>query len=218
MRVSGAGFVLIFALAGSVACSDSTGPEDIDDDVTEGFIRLDYSGRMSGSVDAAGEAPNSSDRTPRSMAFGLDLAAAQPGVTGYVIGGLDVEAQPATSISLTLVGSGAGTYEMDPNCNVNGDRCVVGGFDFIENITAITFSARTFELVSGSITITSVAEGRLVGTFSGVALEIDESTWQPVSEEELVITSGTFDVPMIAWADLPSFHRDRVQPGVLSGY
>lgn len=213
---TGIGGTLLLALATMVGCSDGTGPEPPIGLPAQGSIQASFDGPVTGQLDASGEAPTANDVSPRSMAFGLDLSA-QAGVDGYIVSGLDITGESGIAASLTFVGSGTGEYEVDMECDIGDNQCMFGGFEFVENIGSFSMTARLFELQSGTVTISSVANGRIVGSFSGIALEMDPTTWQAVNDEELEVELGTFDVPVIDWADLPRFQQERVDPRIQRG-
>jgi hypothetical protein len=65
-------------------------------------------------------------------------------------------------------------------------------FDVDNDVPGGGTQARFYSFSSGTITITSVEDGRVVGTFSGTAVSTD---WTTGETRTIVITDGRFDVP-----------------------
>jgi hypothetical protein len=66
-------------------------------------------------------------------------------------------------------------------------------FDVDNDVPGGGTQTRYYEFSSGTITIESVEDGRVRGTFSGTAVSTD---WSTGETSTIVITDGRFDVPV----------------------
>lgn len=166
-----------------------------------GFLSFTYSGDLSGRYFAFGEPTGLSGSTP----IGTDFAAA----THYYLGteprqefGTSItstaRAQAGLSDLVHIQFPGAlqtGTYPIRTCGRGGGPFCPLIGlvFDVDNSVDGGGTQARYYEFSSGSITIESVADGRVAGTFQGTAVSTD---WTTGETSTIVITNGRFDVPV----------------------
>jgi hypothetical protein len=171
-----------------------------------GFLSFAYTGDESGRYFAFGEPTGVSGTAP----IGNDFAAA----THYYFG-IPARQEFGTSVSSTARAQAGlsdlvhiqfpgalqtGTYPIgtcgrEPFCPL-----VNFVFDVDNSVDGGGTQARYYSLISGSITITSVENGRVVGTFEGIA----EQSWPPEGAgAQIVVTDGRFDVP-VSEVDLAS--------------
>jgi hypothetical protein len=166
-----------------------------------GFLSFTYSGDEEGRFFAFGEADSVSGTTP----MGADFAAA----THYFLG-LETRQDLGTSITSTARGQAGlsdlahiqfpgvlqpGTYTISTCGRGGGPFCPLIGlvFDVDNSVLGGGTQARYYEFRGGTITITSVEDGRAAGTFSGTAVSTD---WSTGETRTIVITDGRFDVPV----------------------
>jgi hypothetical protein len=166
-----------------------------------GFLSFTYSGDQNGRYFAFGEPTGLSGSTP----IGTDFAAA----THYYLGteprqefGTSVtstaRAQAGLSDLVHIQFPGAlrtGTYPISTCGRGGGPFCPLINLVFaVDNgVDGGGDQARYYQLTSGSITITSVEDGRVAGTFEGVATQYYPSEG---AASTIVITDGRFDVPV----------------------
>ena len=166
-----------------------------------GFLSFTYSGDESGRFFAFGEPTGTSGTTP----VGSDFAAA----THYYLGteprqefGTSVtstaRAQAGLSDLIHIQFSGAlqpRTYPISTCGRGGGPFCplITLVFDVDNGVDGGGTQARYYEFTSGSITILSVDDGRVTGTFQGTAVSTD---WSTGETSTIVITDGRFDVPV----------------------
>jgi hypothetical protein len=173
-----------------------------------GFLSFAYTGDESGRYFAFGEPTGVSGTTP----IGSDFAAA----THYYFGGSPREefgtavtstarAQAGLSDLVHIQFPGAlqtGTYPISTCGRGGGPFCplITLVFDVDNGVDGGGTQARYYEFSSGSITITSVENGRVTGTFEGTAVQ----SWPPEGAgSRIVVTDGRFDVP-VSEVDLSS--------------
>jgi hypothetical protein len=166
-----------------------------------GFLSFTYSGDESGRYFAFGEADSVSGTTP----MGADFAAA----TYYYLGtsprqefGTSItssaRAQAGLSDGIHIQFPGAlqtGTYPIRTCGRGGGPFCplITLVFDVDNDVEGGGTQTRYYEFTRGSITITSVEDGRVAGTFEGTAVSTD---WTTGETRTIVITDGRFDVPV----------------------
>lgn len=166
-----------------------------------GFLSFTYSGDENGRFFAFGEPDSVVGTTP----MGRDFAAA----THYYVGGSPRQ-EFGTSITSTARGR-AGlsdlihiqfrgalqptTYTISTCGRGGGPFCPLINlvFDVDNSVDGGGTQARYYSFTSGTITIGSVEDGRVRGTFSGTAVSTD---WTTGETSTIVITDGRFDVPV----------------------
>lgn len=166
-----------------------------------GFLSFTYTGDESGRYFAFGEPTGTSGTTP----VGDDFAAA----THYYLG-TEPRQEFGTSVTSTararaglsdlihIQFSGAlreRTYPISTCGRGGGPFCPLINivFDVDNSVDGGGTEARYYSFTSGSITIESVENGRVIGTFQGTAVSTD---WLTGETSEIVITDGRFDVPV----------------------
>lgn len=166
-----------------------------------GFLSFSYTGDESGRFFAFGEPTGTSGTTP----VGADFAAA----THYYLG-TEPRQEFGTSVTSTARGRAGlsdgihiqfpgalqtGTYPISTCGRGGGPFCplITLVFDVDNSVDGGGTQVRYYEFTSGSITIESVENGRVIGSFQGTAVSTDGSTG---ATSEIVITNGRFDVPV----------------------
>lgn len=166
-----------------------------------GFVSFTYSGDENGRYFAFGAPDSVVGTTP----MGADFAAG----THYYVG-TEPRQEFGTAVTSTARGQ-AGLSDgihiqfngpLEPR-TYNISTCGRGGGPFCPLITLVFdvdndvpgggTQTRYYEFSSGTITIESVEDGRVRGTFSGTAVSTDGSTGETST---IVVTDGRFDVPV----------------------
>jgi hypothetical protein len=175
------------AAAALAGCKDSTG----NDGPGSGSVSFTYTGARSGSYSASGEFERvgTSSFVKKSFAAGVTLADPSGqyiGVLGYV----PVTATTGNQAVLVLpTVTGGETLTLDPTCE-STTFCPLGLITFDLNPDAQVDDSEGFLFSDGTVHVTSVANGRIKGTFSGTAVDI-------TGTKTLTVTSGAFDVPLL---------------------
>ena len=183
---------LAAALGSMAACKDSTGS---DNNGNNGSLSFNYSGARSGSYQASGQYQSSGTSfAKQSFAVGTNTV-----LFGTPVA-LIASYQPTTSsrgdeVILVLEGNAhTGTYSRDFDCDAN---CAIGFVSYgIDPALDDDTSSDDFSFADGTVTVTSVSNGRMRGTFSG-HMEDDETSLRTVN-----VVSGSFDVPMVSSGSL----------------
>ena len=166
-----------------------------------GFLSFTYSGDETGRYFAFGEADSVSGTTP----MGADFAAA----THYYLG-LETRQDLGTSVTSSARAQAGlsdgvhiqfrgplqtGTYTITSCGRGGGPFCPLINlvFDADNSVPGGGTQTRYYTFSSGTITITSVEDGRVAGTFQGTAVSTD---WSTGETRTIVITDGRFDVPV----------------------
>ena len=166
-----------------------------------GFLSFTYSGDENGRFFAFGEVDSVSGTAP----MGDDFAAA----THYYLG-TEPRQEFGTSVTSTARAQGGlsdgihiqfpgplqeRTYPISTCGRGGGPFCPLINlvFDVDNDVPGGGTQVRYYTFTSGSITITSVEDGRITGTFQGTAVSTDGSTGETST---IVITDGRFDVPV----------------------
>jgi hypothetical protein len=166
-----------------------------------GFVSFTYSGDENGRYFAFGEPDSIVGTTPMGadfaagthyyvgteprQAFGTSItstARARAGLSDLIHIQFNGPLQPRT-YSISTCGRGGGPFCPLINLVFDVDNSVDGGGT----------QARYYSFSSGTITIESVADGRVRGTFTGTAVSTD---WSTGETSTIVITDGRFDVPV----------------------
>lgn len=172
-----------------------------------GMLSFTYTGDEDGRYFALGEPEGRSGSTP----VGDNFAAA----THYVLGAQNRQPMGTVVTSSDRAGAGledlihiqfpgpprTGTYTL-ASCGRGGAFCPVINlvFGVDDRVDGGGDAARYYGFTRGSITITSVRDGRITGTFSGTAVQ----SWPyDGTTRQITITDGRFDVPVREW-DLSS--------------
>lgn len=166
-----------------------------------GFVSFTYTGDETGRYFAFGEPDSIVGTTP----MGADFAAA----THYYVGnptrqefGTAVtgtaRAQGGLSDLVHIQFNGAlepRTYTISTCGRGGGPFCPLINlvFDVDNDVPGGGTQARYYEFSSGTVTVESVEDGRVRGTFSGTATSTD---WSTGETSTIVITDGRFDVPV----------------------
>ncbi len=166
-----------------------------------GFVSFTYTGDESGRYFAFGEPDSVVGTTP----MGADFAAG----THYYVG---TEPRQAFGTSVTSTARGRAGLSDGIHIQFNGplqprtytiSTCGRGGgpfcplinlvFDVDNSVDGGGTQTRYYSFTGGTITIESVEDGRVRGTFIGTAVSTD---WTTGETSTIVITDGRFDVPV----------------------
>lgn len=178
---------VLAATAALAACKDATG----DNGVGSGSVSFTYSGARSGSYSAKGEFEKvgTSSFVKKSFATGVSLRDANGDVIG-ILGYVPVTATTGHQAVLVLPPvSGGETLEIDPTCE-GVTFCPLGLITFDINPDEQFDDSEGYLFTGGTVHVTSVANNRLKGTFSGTAVDI-------TGTQTLTVTNGSFDVPLL---------------------
>jgi len=178
---------VLAAAAALAGCKDSTG----NDGVGSGSISFTYTGVRSGSYSASGEfeklGPSTFVKKP--FATGVSLSDANGNVIG-ILGYVPVTATTGHQAVLVLPPvSGGETLEIDPTCETV-TFCPLGLITFDINPDAQIDDSQGYLFTGGTVHVTSAANGRVKGTFSGTAVDV-------TGTQTLTVTNGSFDVPLL---------------------
>lgn len=202
---------LLLLLTTVLNCSDDD-PSGPGADDADGVARFRYDGSgFSGNFDATGrfERDGFGVMKRQSFATGVDVTLPQQQLAYYGIVAAHFYPPDLDDLSILLSGQGEGDYPIIPSdeCSLMIDegsgRCSSVIFDF-ELSSNGGFSPKTtsFELVSGMVSVTSISEGRIKGTFNGTARQF--GAWGAeelyVPDIEVKISGGAFDVPIVSLA------------------
>ncbi|HKP77083.1 MAG TPA: hypothetical protein VJT67_16245 [Longimicrobiaceae bacterium] len=179
---------LLAAAATLAGCKDSTGDGD---GVGSGSVSFTYTGARSGTYSASGEFEKlgSGSFVKKSFATGVNLNDANGNVIG-ILGYVPVTATTGHQAVLVLPPvTGGETLEIDPTCE-GTTFCPLGLISFNLNPDEQFDDSEGFLFTGGTVHVTSVANGRLKGTFSGTAVDV-------TGTQTLTVTNGSFDVPLL---------------------
>jgi hypothetical protein len=199
--------VLAIALVpflGACDREDLTQPPDI-----EGRLDFSYSGTREGSFSAQGALRPGQ---PHSFATGFVIELPAAGIRALRVVAIDLRTTfTGHGLALTTSHIEPGTYPLVPACDLTtGQRCADGLVHFNLD-TRDEAVGEIYELVSGSVTITTIAGSRVHGTFSGVARHPE------IPDRTITLGSGSFEVPLRALAN-PAFELGLPRPLLPLGY
>lgn len=201
--------MLLALLAYSSGCSDDS-PSAPDPQGTDGALQFNYAGSgFEGHFIADGVFQRESNGNVRQSSFATAVAVNQPQyqLAYYEIIAAHFYLPEFDDIGILLSGQAIGEYPVASfeECGTTIDLaltvdCSAISFDLHFTMEGnYPVEAVSFELVDGIVTVTSVTDGRLKGVFNGIARQLD--AWSAgesyLPEIEVVVTGGTFDVPII---------------------
>jgi hypothetical protein len=175
--------LVLFSLLGACGDHGSTLPA-----VTghEGAVRFDYSGAASGSFVAVG------DGVTTGAPGGAEWALGQRGSTLIRVLASQAAGDGRHSmVTLYFPARAAAPYTVD----FDRDSCPTlddcpGGQAWLGYLSNGTDNGHSFEFRGGRIQVSSMANGRIRGTFAGTGLGVN-------GEGTLRIDGGSFDVPLV---------------------
>jgi hypothetical protein len=178
-------FLLVAGVSLLAACGDS-GPSG-----RSGSLAFIYSGGVSGSYSASGNAPtNEAQVTTSTWAAGVEdqpnQSLAVQSVATRAGGRYDLV---LLAIDRLVVGSST----VNPNCDPDIDDACTGFVVFFGVSQATSEAQFLCGLQTGQVTITSITDTRAQGTFSGSGFCLDEN----FVESAFTVSGGTFDVALI---------------------
>lgn len=177
---------LFVALAASACNEDSTftpGPS--------GSLSATYTGDLIGSLNAEGPYRNKLGST---YALAYDLGASREGALR--VGAEQYDELAGTSIAMTLSQATVGEYSFSPGCDFDNARCAYGLFEYDNNVSDAGL-AKSYDMIGGTLRITSVQGERVQGTFALQLQRFDPPTGELIAGTEVTVTGGTFDVPVV---------------------
>lgn len=173
------------ALFASLSCGDSSGPDRL------GSLSFTFTGGGGGTYTVSGAAPSFSSAPPTATTW----------AAGYIEGGevFVGGSRPRSGglIDLVVLRVGrttTGSETFDANCNIDGATACNGMILFL-NFNGNGDTGDFFcGLTTGTVEVTSASSDRAQGTFSGVG----ECLADGGASSEFTVTSGTFDVALVA--------------------
>jgi hypothetical protein len=204
--------VLLALLISSSGCGDD-GPSAPDPQGTDGLTQFNYLGSgFDGQFLATGKFERDGVGAIKQNSFATAVDVTQPKYDLAYYGIVAVHFTPPEfdGISILLSNQTIGEYPISPfdECSATVGLgmapCASVDFDFhIPLNGSDPVDASSFELVDGTVTVTKVSNGRLIGIFNGTARQLGDwfSGERHVPEIEVAITNGTFDVPIITYDD-----------------
>jgi hypothetical protein len=186
-RILGIALAAVTALAG--CNSDSTGFQPID----PGSLAFSFEGARTGTYSASGAFTANNGNAVQALPFAAGVKI-NNAVAGQIVGiiawmpvGLSTGHQ-ATFLLPPVTAAGQ-TFALTEDCT-SVTFCPGGLVAFDLSLTQPGLEPDAFVFTSGTLTITSLASGRVAGTFSGVAAD-------SAGIRVVTITGGTFDVPLV---------------------
>lgn len=175
------------------ACDNDVAAPDVEA-TPAGEIRFRYSGDRAGTFQAQGALRR---RLPGELVFGSYAAGFRDSTTLFVEG-VQAGTRPKGDVLILAVAgfTGPGTYSIDLDRCATASSCSGMVFGLGVNMENDRLPPdRVYLTTSGSAVVTAVQDGRVRGTFSGVAalFNLETSSRGP----ELRISDGTFDVPLL---------------------
>lgn len=201
-------FTALFVLTSFVAGCLNTDITGTELDLDEGTVSFDYVGDdLDGRFNASG-AFYRDDRgivKRSSFAAGIDVYTTLYMYFGIIAAEFDSN-DTMHDLNITISRQARGNYEV-----MSFERCAAEMEIDVINCAAISYTlgldhdggyksgTRAFELVEGTLNVSSFSDGRLRGTFSGKAREIGSSgSKQYLDGVEIEIDNGDFDVPLVS--------------------
>jgi hypothetical protein len=170
------------------ACNESSTGSSL---VAEGSVTFTYTGAEAGTYNATGRFDR---QNPERGTYGVGgLAILQGGEAAVVVYGQYARSdQLYDQFILSTETPEVGTY----TCETGDLTCSFGGFFFV-GATEEGETEGFYTSVGGTLTITSVNEDRVRGTFALQLEALDVSDDPPAVQ----VTGGTFDVPIVQGVD-----------------
>lgn len=174
------------ALAGLLACSDSTEPSG------GNSVTFTYTGAGNGTFSASGAAPSLTAPPPSGTSWAMGfMEGSETFVWGSTPRSGDLINLALVRLELTTVGS----VSIDPACNIDGGTPCTG-MEFYLNFNGDGDTGDFFcGLTSGTIALTEVSVSRVKGTFSGTGECISGTGGAGTA---FVVSDGAFDVALVA--------------------
>lgn len=200
--------VLLSLLLNATGClnnGDATGPAL---EGEEGFARFVYTGSgFDGNFNANGRFSRDSNGYVKRQSFATAIDVNSPPFVYYGIVAAEFGQPDLNNLSITISGRSRGEYGI-----TSFERCAAMIEAGTGNCAAISYdlglssdgyylsSTRSFDLIEGTLLVTSVDNGRIQGTFSGSALPIGNGVASDPDLEDIgvEITGGNFDVPVLS--------------------
>jgi hypothetical protein len=192
-RTAFAALPLVLAL--QVGCDSSTGP----DDSGVGSLSFTYTGAINGSFQASGEMDLDSPDLPE-FTTGATAAVQEDLLSLFAF---RTRTAPRGDFFVLLLGqvTTTGTFDLNPlGCaQQNISQCRIGVFvpnlnpsEFDDVLDLDMIEEQAYVLAIGSVTVTSISNTRIRGTFQGIAFRGTD----PSIGNMLNINNGTFDMPI----------------------
>lgn len=180
------------ALAAAAALAGCNGDATSFTPIDPGSLAFSYEGARTGTYAANGSFTANNGNTVQALPFAAGVKLNDP-VAGRIFGiiaYLPVTSTTGHQVTFLLPETAAGkTLSLTETCPTPV-FCPGGLLAYDYNLAVPSQEPDTFVFTSGTLTITSLAGGRMTGTFSGVAA--DSAGIRVVN-----VTGGTFDVPLV---------------------
>ncbi len=212
MRIALRFAVVGFLALGLAACSDeTTGPDDEGLGIHEGEIRFTYSGAKSGTFSAKGAFEVDEDGDPKlqSFAFATEVEGDEfeSELESVAFLGINLHLPKLDVVAGALGDLRKGTFSPDscaqegvhPDCAALTFSIDIDVNDFLDEEAELS----AYLLTSGTVEVTSIAGGRIRGSFTGTAklLAPEDSGDIFVPNSDLTVSSGSFDLPLLKESD-----------------
>lgn len=183
---------------------DATGPAL---EVDPGSARFEFFGTgLDGFFEAQGGFSRNSQGVVKRQSFATGIDVDVPPYLYFGIVAAEFRFDSLNELNVTISGQTSGDYSI-----TDYDSCVAMIAQGSGKCAAISYTlgmnsdgffidgTQSFELVEGTLSLTSVSGGRLQGTFSGTSRQLSSSPSESryVADVEVEITAGDFDVPVI---------------------
>lgn len=198
-------FSLMLNATGCLDDGDATGPAL---EGEKGHARFNYSGSgFNGNFDADGRFSRDANGVVKRQSFATAVDVNTPPIIYYGIVAVEFGQPDLNDLSITISGQSRGEYEIMTfeRCasmiEAGTGACTAISYDLgLSDDGRVLTSTRRFELVDGTLLVTSVSGGRLQGTFSGSALQLGNgpSGGSYLADIEVEITNGSFDVQVLS--------------------
>jgi len=207
---------LLAILAYSTGCldDDTTGPAL---ELEAGSVKFDYFGSgFDGRFDAVGSFSRDTRGYVKPQSFAAAIDVDMPPYLYFGIIAAEFQTNSVNDLNVTISGQANGSYEVKSfeNCSAmieqGTGKCAAINYNLgLGSDGSFVTGTRRFELVGGTLTITSAADGRLRGNFTGTARQLASSSSAVsnpyVDDVEVEILNGSFDVPIVTLSQWNGF-------------
>lgn len=211
---------LLGLLIYSTGCldGDTTGPAL---EVEDGFARFDFFGSgLAGTFDANGGFSRDSRGVVKRQSFATGIDVNRPPYLYFGIIAAEFAQADLNDLNITISDQAKGEYKImsyqscaDRIEQGTGNCAAISHTFGLTSDGIFVNGTRSFELVDGTLIVTSISDGRLQGTFSGSSRQLTNtiSGDQYVADVEVEISNGSFDVPLVTleeWNGLMQFNPE----------
>jgi predicted small secreted protein len=196
---------LLTALAAATVvlagCKDSTGSGG---DIASGSLAFGYAGARSGAFSTSGgvRAQNGGGFTKEQFATAVKFTDPD-GTSVAMVAYLPVTASTGHEVVFAFASATAGqSLALTDDCIT---ACALGIVVFDTDPDLEEDDSEAFFFTSGTLQVASVSGGRIRGTFSGTAEDLEGT-------RTITVSAGTFDVPLVDQSRFPAPDRSAPRP------